>query len=532
MRRLIPLLGVEIDTGPDIRWRRDALSGIETPLAYFRRIPYLDAKRAGDHKIIWELNRHQHLVLLSQEFRFSGERRFLDEIVRQLESWWIDNPFQCGMNWTSALEVAFRALSWCWVWHLVSQDLPPGFAARFATELYRHGLHLEYNLSVYFSPNTHLLGEAVALHAIGRLFPSLPRSERWVRIAARIVEQQMERQVRDDGSHFEQSAYYHVYATDMFLFHALIGETSAEYRNKLVRMTRYLDELLGPSGLLPMFGDDDGGRFFDPYSRREDYALETLAACGQAREERLDWSLASWWGSIALSGAESKLGFAPQKDASGILIETRGDYQVLFDAGPFGPGNAGHSHADTLSVIVRRGSEEILIDPGTYTYVSDPAWRDRFRGTAMHNTVRIDGLDQAEPGTPFSWRAKPEVQIIGENSAECSYRGFLHRRSIEFENPAKLVITDRIEGPAGEHVVEQFWHPGSATRLLTPHCARIGKHVALSVSSPDVMILTEGGEFGWRSPALGVRMPAPVIVVRRVTKLPATFTTVLELEAD
>src|SRR5437868_6306641 len=43
-----PLLGLEIDTGPEIHWRRDYLSGIETEPAYFRRIPYLFAGRAGD----------------------------------------------------------------------------------------------------------------------------------------------------------------------------------------------------------------------------------------------------------------------------------------------------------------------------------------------------------------------------------------------------------------------------------------------------------------------------------------------------
>ena len=61
------------------------------------------------------------------------------------------------------------------------------------------------------------------------------------------------------------------------------------------------------------------------------------------------------------------------------------------------PAVRGHSHADTLSLVLRQGQEQILIDPGTYTYVADPLWRDRFRGTAAHNTVRIDGLDQGIP---------------------------------------------------------------------------------------------------------------------------------------
>src|SRR4029079_5681275 len=61
-----PLLGLTIDTGPEIDWRRDYLPGISTGTDYFRRVPCLDFAQAGDHKVVWELNRHQHLVLLAQ----------------------------------------------------------------------------------------------------------------------------------------------------------------------------------------------------------------------------------------------------------------------------------------------------------------------------------------------------------------------------------------------------------------------------------------------------------------------------------
>src|SRR4029077_19244415 len=132
---------------------------------YFRLIPYLDFARAGDHKIIWELNRHQHLTTLAQACLLSGRDEYFDEIIRQWESWVIANPYQRGINWASALEVAFRALSWIWVYHLVGPQMEADFRRRFLNELYRHGLHIERNLSFYFSPNTHLLGEAVALHA-------------------------------------------------------------------------------------------------------------------------------------------------------------------------------------------------------------------------------------------------------------------------------------------------------------------------------------------------------------------------------
>ena len=75
----------------------------------------------------------------------------------------------------------------------------------------------------------------------------------------------------------------------------------------------------------------------------------------------------------------------------------RGRRQVLVDTRAFGAGGAGHSHASALSLVCRDGAQEILIDPGTFTYSSDPALRDTFRGTAVHNTVRLGSLDQADP---------------------------------------------------------------------------------------------------------------------------------------
>ncbi len=146
--------------------------------------------------------------------------------------------------------MAFRALSWIWVWHLVGPKLPADFRARWLPELYRHGVHLENNLSFYFSPNTHLLGEALALHALGLFFAGLPKGGRWEQLGGQVMREQMERQVHGDGSHFEQSTYYHVYALDMFLLHAILAKPDRSYMDKLERMAEYLDALLGPARAL------------------------------------------------------------------------------------------------------------------------------------------------------------------------------------------------------------------------------------------------------------------------------------------
>ena len=547
MEHRFPLLGVEIDAGPEIHWRRDYLHSRESDPAYFRLLPYLDFSRVGDHKVIWELNRHQHLVLLAQAFVITGREEFLEEIERQWRSWIEANPFQRGINWASALEVAFRALSWIWIYHLVGGKMEAGWRSRFLTELYRHGLHLEHNLSVYFSPNTHLLGEAVALHALGVLFPSFPRARRWERMGGDVVRQQLERQILADGAHFERSSYYHVYALDFFLFHYIVADRPAAFRPVLERMAEYLGALLGPARDLPLIGDDDGGRLFHPYGEHTQFGRATLATCG-VLFDRWEWlgdagdlyPQAAWWLGV------TKALLAPKEPAvsrlfpeAGTAIMTAGELWIASDAGGFGPFRAGHSHSDALSVIARLGGRELLIDSGTYTYIADPEWRNWFRGSAAHNTIRVDGQNQATPLGPFAWDGRPRVEVREwRTSPECDFLDascrpssgdWTHRRRIFFVKPDVLWILDEVEGQ-GEHFIEQFWHCGQEVAAVSPRCFRIGGDAILALGGDAAA--QSGGEHGWRSRALGQKEPSPVIVAARKAALPAVFATALVVAAE
>jgi len=533
----IPIFDRVIDYGDKIAWRRDPYRRTETAAAYFRRIPYLDLAAVGDHKFIWEINRHQHLVLLAQASVLTGNDAYCDAIFRQLEHWLIENPFQHGINWASALEVGFRAMSWIWVFHLVGARMSGDFRRRFLAELYRHGLHLEYNLSIYFSPNTHLLGEAAALHALGRMFPQFRRAERWRSLGRDIAREHMQSCVKPDGSYFEQSTYYHLYALDLFAFHAALEPVPPPYLEKLRRMAEFLAAIVSEGGELPFLGDDDGGRFFHPYGPRPRFARASLAAASALTGERFfaynqrdSAEIAVWWlgpercRHVPAASFGSKSGVLGD---AGIVVMRRGPTVALFDVGPFGPGGAGHSHSDTLSLDVSVGDREVLIDSGTYSYM-DPEWRAYFRGSAAHNTIGIDGIDQAVAAGPFRWAQKPEVKLdsatgtgAGCVAGTCSYQGFTHTRKVEFGD-SEFSITDEIAGPAGEHDIEQFWHFALEPRQLSHGTWAVG----------DIAEFTADGgvvEPAWRSRCFGSKEPAWVIAVRRRATLPLNLRARLRL---
>lgn len=595
-----PLMGCVIETGPHIDWRRDYSSGRSSGVDYFRWMPYLNFASVGDHKVVWELNRHQHLVLLAQAWRLSRRQEFLREIEAQLESWWGANPYGYGINWASALEVAFRSLSWIWIFHLAGGAISETVRRRLLDSLYAHARHIAGNLSVYFSPNTHLMGEAVALHAIGVLFPEFPYAPRWRRAAGDMVRAQMRTQVQADGSHFEHSSYYHGYAFDMLMFSAVIEPMPPDYLAGLARMGEYLDALLGPQRSLPFFGDDDGGRLYHPYGPRDRFGCASLAAfsgnvassfvasppvppntaahsvfvappvpSNTAADSVLvrppvwppvlpnaaadsvfvappippnpagDYAeIGAWW----LAGRA--LGPAPARrgsrffENSGIAVMESGNVHLVADAGPFGIGRAGHSHSDTLSFVLRRGEEYLLIDAGTYTYVASAQWRNWFRGSAAHNTVRIDRLDQATPEGPFRWMDRPDVQKVAWNSspacdflaAICRYRGCEHLRRIQFVKPSLILIVDEITGPPGEHLIEQFWHSGESVTGDSPRRFRVGRGARLLLSHGSE--LSTGGENGWQSRAMGSKEPAAVVRVERHGAFPMQLLAAIDLDGN
>src|SRR5689334_8445239 len=262
------LLGFkDLSFGDPIDWQFEPVSGKRIPLLHWSKLDYLDVEIAGDKKIIWELNRHQHFQTLGQAYWLTGDERYARVCVAHLEAWMDANPPKLGINWASSLEVAFRSISWLWAVHFFksSPSLTPEVFKRAWKFLYLSARHLESYLSTYFSPNTHLTGEALGLFYIGTLLPEFKEAKRWQELGGRILVEQLPIHVQRDGVYFEQSSYYHRYTTDFYLHFLLLARANQlalppQVEAALVRLLDHLMYLTRPDGTTPLFGDDDGGR--------------------------------------------------------------------------------------------------------------------------------------------------------------------------------------------------------------------------------------------------------------------------------
>jgi len=555
------LLGYEaVDYGAEIDWHCDRVHGKRAPRKPWFRMKYLDFAEVGDSKVTWELNRHQHLVTLAKAYRLSGDQKFSVELFLQWEHWQAENPYPMGINWASSLEVAFRSLSWLWVYFLLadSPGMPAGFLAAWLRGLAVAGRHIDCYLSTYFSPNTHLLGEAVALFFIGTLCPEIPAARRWQQRGWQIVQQEAERQVQADGLHFEQSAYYHVYALDFFLHSAVLASvnqipSTTKYDQTLERMLDAL-AVLARDGNVPQFGDDDGGRLFDASRNRKRDLLDPLATgavlfgrgdfksiAGGPREETL-WLL----GKAGFEEFNNLPTVAPKGNSiafqAGGLYVMSGDSsrQLVIDAGPQGAHTAGHGHADALSVTASSGGMDLLIDSGTFEYIGAGDERDRFRGTRAHNTLSVAGQDQAEPKGPFSWGRLPKVEaegwIVGQtfdlfagshDGYACLPNPVIHRRFVFSLKSGFWLVRDLALG-SGEYPLDLYWHvaPGLKPVGGQGHLFLDRGH-GLRFVTVDGNGWTESVEEQPNSPAYGRKENHSVVHFATSAHLPAEFVTLM-----
>lgn len=556
------LLGYEdLDYGSQIDWHCDRVHGKRAPRKAFHQVRYLDFAEVGDSKVTWELNRHQHFVTLAKAYQLTADEKYAAELFEQWRQWHSENPYPIGINWASSLEVAFRSLSWLWMYFILGAcpAAPPDFHEQCLRALGVSGRHIETYLSTYFSPNTHLLGEAVALFFIGTLCPEFEPSQRWQQRGWEIVVQQIECQVHRDGLHFEQSTYYHVYALDLFLHTRILASRNGvpipkHFDEKLVSMLDAL-AMLGRGGAPPQLGDDDGGRLFDPRRNRAHHMLDPLST-GAVLFQRGDWKALArdireeflWLLGVKGVAEFDSLSATPPSNSSaalesgGLYVMAGSNQQLVIDAGPQGAASAGHGHADALSICVNINGRPVLVDPGTCEYLGEANIRDEFRGTAFHNTLSVDGMSQSDPKGPFAWTSLPNARaerwISGQNFDLFvgSHDGYVqlpspvtHRRTVFSMKDRFWLVRDEADGD-GEHKLELNWH--LSPELLQP------EHSQLVFTYKDgrdaLAFLTAGGanwnsevRQSWYSPAYGIREPAPLLHFSTIATLPAEFVTLI-----
>lgn len=517
-----------IDMGKNLDWNKDNLG-------YDK-----------DVKIPWELSRFHFLLTLIKAYETTKQEKYVTAARELIRDFILKNPAGIGVNWQCPMEAAIRACNFATAWFFLkntSTFKDENFKRIFLTSIVEHGKyiyrHLEYGPG--FNTN-HLIADLTGLLFLGILFPEFKETRAWKAKAILGLEKEMERQVYKDGVDYEASIPYHRLVCELFGYSAVLCKANSvklsdAFLEKLERMFEFAWYYTKPNGLAPQIGDNDDSRLF---------VFEDFFSWERRDHRHLFWLAANLFPLnkffTQTNGKESK-GFKE----SGVYIMRKNDFYCIADCGKNGQNkNGGHCHNDTLSFELSVSGEDFIIDPGTYVYSSSPTLRRKFRGTKMHNTVKIDNEEMNRFYEHFLFSVHNDAAIRVNNwqsnatrdHLDAQHYGYkrlkqsvIHRRTFDFDKQKLVLKISDFFITTGQHNYEWNFHfaQGVILRHLNSAQDRQTGNTTIVAEKNNVklymLIPHELAKYaqiseGEVSPRYGIKEKAQVLTINLTTHLP------------
>ena len=461
----------------------------------------------GDIRTNWELNRHYQFAGMAKSFYVTGDFSILEELQELFYDWNNKNHFLCGVEWTSAMEIAIRVNSWIYTYcflnkafekynlenNKILKDISRGIIVM-ADYIVKHR-------AKYSSANNHLIVEMYAVGMSGIFFDYKP----WEKLAFNILTEELPRQNYADGVNKEMSLHYQSFVMEAYGLlmlemkhnHIKIPQIWEEY---LLHMSEFMCDCCGEYGETVVFGDNDEGKILDLSGEHFDhyrYVLDLMGSVLPKRyskmeniHENLYWILSDDFKNSVL---KKNCYYSPEVKCyreGGYTLWRSKNNKVLIgiDHADLGFGSlAAHGHADALSFQMFIEGMPVFVDPGTYNYHVPKKMRDDLRATVNHNTVCVDGANQAEILGPFLWGKRyeckeAEVQEQEEGiyfEAAIQNNGNTHKRKMRISDKdiIKIEICDDLELSKDTKKVEQIFMLGTECRWMEDACINIGNYM-------------------------------------------------------
>jgi len=435
-------------------WHEDPRTRQPWPAdVHFTRFRIFHPSRDGitDIRRLWEAGRFGWALPLARAYAATGDPAYARAWCEHAESFIRANPPEFGPHWLNAMEVALRAIQWCQALSLFFRAPRSEFHApnSLLPSLLAHGRYIRRYLE--WTPRgrtNHYIADLVGLLTLSVFVPQFREAAECRRFATSELEREIEAQTTPENFHDEASTAYHHFVVELYtLVTALDREHHLGFSSRFCKRVEQMNEtdmaLCGPEDIDPRIGDDDSG---------------ALAVA--------DWGTSSSKRSGSVSRRTSSVSF----HSSDIYILRSEAISCHVACGPNGQQEVGgHAHNDKLSVVIRLQGREIVVDSGTFCYSADIAARDRFRSTAMHNTIMVDGQEQnpledwrmlqdRTRAKGLLWKdSANETVFQGEHSGYAEI-GVIHRRTVRLDKRRpRLIFLDELEGRS-EHSFDFYLH--------------------------------------------------------------------------
>jgi hypothetical protein len=411
-------------------------------------------KTTDNPDFLHALNEHGYWRDLTLAYQFTGDAKYVRELISELGSWSTQTPaLKNPDDWIASsphwwlLDVAARAKNWLDAYFMVlgSADWTAQANTLFLARLFDHGDFLYRVTPSGYAKNRTAL-HAGGLLRVGMIFPEFADAPAWENKGVDMTFRSLAAQFRPDGSHVEQTPAYQITADDAFLETYFLGQLNQKSywtRNRrrfFVTTINALFQMLTPSGGLPGLSDTYRSSNAKPFLTRCGLILgdnrflisaATLEDVLLLGTRRLGGTNSQFAGKVDNRGASFALpdagyymlrGKDVQSDSQGNVTNFQ---QIQVDAGPKG---GAHGHFDLLSFEFQGPIDPPLIpDPGPFRY-DNSADRNYVISTPAHNTISIDRLNHEAVEEVHS--PKIVVDEFQANATEARFTA--HHHAYEF----------------------------------------------------------------------------------------------------
>ena len=559
----IEIFGITIDPAEIDDWSFDVLTKRSFPKKYANDID-IRTNEYGSAKHVWELNRMLFLPRLAMLYKSTGDIHYVTLIMRLIGSWVDENPYLTGVNWYSNIEINIRLINWFLTWEIMQADelaTRDTFFKNFIIEtwipaIYQHCKFSYAHPSLHSSANNHLIAEYAGLFVASSKW-KFNESKCWNEYARCGLEKEILWQHSENGINREEAAEYIQFITDFLLLSLLVGDYtnnpfSTSFKERFRSVLHYINVLLTVNGQFPKYGDEDDGRVFLLNEDIHDNNFVSLLQAGAIyfndpgllreaaepdQKNRIlfgDKTLAAFDNHKRKKNVASSK-FYPEEGHFFFKKQTTSGKEIYchFDAASLGYLSiAAHGHADALSFVLYIVGHPFFVDPGTYCYHTDAAWRRYFVSTRAHNTIGIPGINQASFIGPTLWLNHYNVIVKDYGIAKdyeyvkASHNGYdkcgiVHTRKLEFFKIAeKIIITDYVTSKTTKNISIEMpfhLHPDTECQLNGHECvvALANRKVEMKLDKSMQWQIVKGMSdpcLGWYSDRFYKKSPSPVIM--------------------
>jgi Heparinase II/III N-terminus/Heparinase II/III-like protein len=467
------------------------------------------------------LHKFYYFKDLAGAYDFSKDERYAQKWITLIESWIAQVPD----GFIDSQVTGRRLQQWILSYHYVvtkgqSTTVKPDFFERLMRSINSQTHHLCTNLT---PEGNHRTLELYAIFLVAVTFPELSSAYFFLTFSKQKLIENIQQDLLPDGVHRELSTdYHHTVLKNYLRFRELATlnkiELPAICDTLLKRAIEFSIYVHKPDGFIPAINDGDCNSYLS--------LLNKAYAC--CPDDYLKFVLSK--GEKGKAPSQRSRGFVD----SGYYI-LRSDWTaksfedalyLFFDCAPVGFGS--HGHYDALNFEMAAYGRSLIVDPGRYTYCEDSDdginWRRIFKGTAAHNTVVIDGLDQMpyRAGRPVDKESvttlKQFVSAVGfdllHGQVISHQYPAVHDRIIFFLQPEYWIITDLLSAKS-THSYDLYFHLASQaqdqTELYVNDQCNLVQSPNLLIAQAKDIATSVTIEQGYVSPEYGIKHKAPVV---------------------